>query len=583
MDRTKQIEMLDPREDLAQRVFHEWFRFNTDRQAWLSRGLEARRYVTAPDTSVTEVGTLGWKNRTTIPKLTQLVDGLQSYYMAALMPNDQWFIWEGRDEESQQKANLIEEYMRTKVRMSNFRTEMEKIIRDWVIYGNCFGTVSWVEEFTTSPVSGEKIVNYVGPKLQRISPVDAVLDPRATSFDSSPLMIRSIVGIGDLLKHNETVVAPKFDEAALKQIVERRSGGPLRNDFVDFYKENGLEIDGFESIDAYLDSSYVELITYYGDIYIIKTGELQQNRIITIADGAWVLRNEENPSWNGKKPCAFAPWRILPDNIYGQSPIDNLVGMQYRVDHLENLKADVFDQIAHPVVIQYGDSDEDFTWGPGAKHHLPIDGKIDILRPDATALNADNQIALYHNYMEQMAGVPREAMGHRTPGEKTAFEMSVLQQGADRQFIDKINHFEEMFVERILNLFFEMTIRNMDVVDVARTFNDDTGALAITEITKEDVVADGVLRPIGAKHFEARNKRVQELRTLLELAANSAIGTHISGLKAAQMLSEELGWDKYNVVQPFAAITEAAQAQVQQEIVQQQLGEAGVESGVEEE
>jgi hypothetical protein len=29
-------------------------------------------------------------------------------------------------------------------------------------------------------------------------------------------------------------------------------------------------------------------------------------------------------------------------------PLDNLVGMQYRIDHLENLKADVFDLIAFP-------------------------------------------------------------------------------------------------------------------------------------------------------------------------------------------------------------------------------------------
>ena len=549
----------------------------------MSRGQDARAYVTAPDTGSTEVGQLEWKNRTTIPKLTQITDGLQAYYMAALMPSDDWFIWEGRDADSQEKANLIEEYMRTKVRMSNFRSELEKIVHDWIIYGTCFGTVAWVKEFTTSAVTGEQIVNYVGPKLQRISPVDCVIDPRATSFDVSPLVVRTIVSIGDLLNHNETVVGAQFDEKAIKELTDRRSTGPLRNDFVDFYKESGLEIDGFTSIESYLDSSLVELLTYYGDIFVQSTGEVRRNRIITIADGSWVLSDVENPSWNGKKPCAFSSWRLLPDNLYGQSPIDNLVGMQYRVDHLENLKADIFDQIAHPVVIIKGDSTEDFEWGPGKSLQIPVDGDVTVLRPDGTALNADNQIALYHSYMEQMAGVPREAMGHRTPGEKTAFEMSVLQQGSDRQFIDKINHFEEEFVEKILNLFFEMTIRNMDIVDVARTFNDDTKALKVTEITKEDVVADGVLRPTGAKHFAARNKRVQELRTVLELAATSHIGTHISGLAAAQMLSEELGWDKYGVIAPFAAVQENTQLKLAQQMAAEQLDQVGVPVAPEEE
>jgi len=583
MDRSKQLEVFDPRDDLAVSVYDMWFKLQHDREHWLSKGQEARSYVTASSTADTEVGSLGWKNKTTIPKLTQIVDGLQSYYMAALMPSDDWFVWEGRDEESQEKAGLIQEYMRTKIRMSNFRSDLEKVVRDWILYGTCFGTVSWVREFTTSAVTGELIPNYIGPRLHRVSPVDAVIDPRATSFGTTPVIIRSTISIGDLDKYNEETVSPPFDAVALKQVMDTRPSGPKRKDFIDFYKEAGLEIDGFTSVDTYLDSGMVEILAFYGDIYVASTGEFQRNRIITVADGAVILRNVENPAWNGKKPCAMSTWRNLPDNLYGQSAIDNLVGMQYRCDHLENLKADVFDQIAHPVTVLIGDSIEEFEWAPGVQVNVPIDGDVKALRPDTTALNADNQIALYHNYMEQLAGVPKEAMGQRTPGEKTAFEMSVLTQGADRQFIDKINHFEEDFMEPMLNLFFEMAIRNMDVEDVARVFNDDTGALELLKVTKADVVADGVLRPIGGRHFAARNKRIQELTQVLELASNSTVGMHISGMQAAKMLGEELGWDKYGVIKPWAALEEQAMAQVQQQMLQQQLQQAGVPNAPEEE
>ena len=47
---------------------------------------------------------------------------------------------------------------------------------------------------------------------------------------------------------------------------------------------------------------------------------------------------------------ADAGWRPRPDNLYAMGPLDNLVGMQYRIDHLENLKSDVFDQIAYPIL-----------------------------------------------------------------------------------------------------------------------------------------------------------------------------------------------------------------------------------------
>jgi hypothetical protein len=184
-------------------------------------------------------------------------------------------------------------------------------------------------------------------------------------------------------------------------------------------------------------------------------------------------------------------------------------------------------------------------------------------------------------YMEQFAGVPREMMGFRTPGEKTAFEVNVLQQGADRQFIDKINHFEEVMIEPLLNLMFELIIRNLDVVDIARVFNDDPRAQILMEVTRDDVVADGNLRPIGSKHFAARNKRIQELQTLLELSKSTSIGMHIDGVAAARMLSEELGWDKYGVIRPFASIEEQTQAQIQQQMsmamAQQNMQQAGLQ------
>jgi hypothetical protein len=76
------------------------------------------------------------------------------------------------------------------------------------------------------------------------------------------------------------------------------------------------------------------------------------------------MSNEENPSWLGKCPIFHAGWRERPDNLYAMGPLDNLVGMQYRIDHLENLKADVFDQIAYPILKIRGDV-EDFDFEPG--------------------------------------------------------------------------------------------------------------------------------------------------------------------------------------------------------------------------
>lgn len=559
---------------IAQDIVRKWSDATNSKTAFMEKGLEARKYLASTSTATTEVGKLPWKNRTTIPKLTQIADNLHSYYMAAFMPADDWFVWEGSNELAQVKARTIQQYMRAKLRVSKFREALSKLVRDWIIYGNCFGAVTWVEEYTIEPITKNRIPKYIGPKLYRISPYDICINHRAVSFDKSWLIKREVVAVSDLLT-DETI-----PEEIKKALREPRT--VANDELVDSYKKAGLEIDGFVDLNTYFDSGYAELLEFWGDLYDPARGEVLQNQQIVIADRSTVILQRTNPSWTGQKPFAHSGWRGQPDNLYAQGPLDQLVGMQYRCDHLENLKADAFDQIIHPMVKIKGDLVDDFEFGPGQRIHCGLDGDVDFLRPDSSVLQADNQIAIYHGLMELMAGSPREMMGFRTPGEKTAFEVQTLQAGADRLFLDKVNHFEETFIEPILNLMFELIIRNLDIVDVVRVFNDETKAEEISRITRDDLAATGVLRPMGGKHYAARNKRVQELSQFLQIVgSNPLFNSHFSAVRAGNMLEEELGFDKWNLFEENIGIKEQINSQVQAALLQQMAQQAlGGQQGV---
>lgn len=555
---------IDPRDDKAKYVVAHWNRLNMLRYQWLQDVQEVQRYLRATSTADTEVGQLPWKNKTTIPKLTQLSDNLQAYYMAALMPNDEWFRWEGVDAESHQKAQLIERYMQTKTRLGSFRTELEKMIQDWIQYGVCFGGIEWCEEYVTSLRNEQPIAKFIGPKLMRISPLDCVIDPKARTFDESPLVWRQLMPLSKFVRQYKE----EYPETVAKVANLR---GPQRDMYIDWFRQELYQIDGFETYDTYLDSQYIEILHYFGDFFDPSTGEVADNRHVIVVDRAFELDDLTNPAWNGQKPFVFAGWRRRTDNLMAQGALSNLVGMQYRCDHLENLKADTFDQIVHPMVALRGDQIEEFEWGPGGRIHLGADGQVDVLRPDATVLNANNEIAFYHSLMEEIVGRPREAAGFRTPGEKTAFEVNVLQQGMDRGFMEKLLHFEEEVVQRALNLMFELAMRNFNLVDVARTFNDDTRMLELTKLTKENVVADGIFRPVGSKYFAARAKRVQELQQMNALLNHPALAPHVSGLQYARALEEELGFERYALVGPNIGIEEAGQTELAKAQIQQQL------------
>jgi len=110
---------------------------------------------------------------------------------------------------------------------------------------------------------------------------------------------------------------------------------------------------------------------------------------------------------------------------------------------------------------------EPFTWGPEVTIHLQEDGDIQMLPPNPAAFQVNNELAALMNTMEEMAGAPKEAMGIRTPGEKTAFEVQSLQNAAGRIFQNKVNQFEIEFLEPVLNMMLETAKRNLKLTRIS--------------------------------------------------------------------------------------------------------------------
>ena len=329
----------------------------------------------------------------------------------------------------------------------------------------------------------------------------------------------------------------------------------------DFEKACGYSIDGFGNLKEYYQSPYVEILEFEGDIHDPETGELLRNHVVTIIDRSYVVRKQPIPSWLGKGSKAHVGWRLRPDNLYAMGPLHNLVGMQYRIDHLENLKADVFDLIAYPPLKIRGEV-EPFDWGPGEEIILDDpESDVEMLVPDTTALNADMQIDILENKMEEKAGAPKQAMGIRTPGEKTAHEVQTLENAAGRIFQEKVTNFEINLLEPILNSMLEISRRNLDTSDIVRVMDDDLGISRFITITKEDITAKGKLRPIGARHFAARAQLVQNLTGIFNTQLGVVIAPHISSKQLAKLVEEVLGLQRFQLVQDNIAIFEQAETQ----------------------
>lgn len=549
-------------DSMADFVTNKYTAWRILRQTWEQDMKELRNYIFQTDTTTTSNQKAGWKNSTSIPKICQIRDNLHANYMAALFPNDRWFKWQSATQAGAAKdtARLIEAYMTQKIRESGFKQTISEALYDYIDYGNAFGEVTYENDTHTTP-DGTAVSVYVGPKTHRISPYDILFDISASNFANAAKITRTVVSLGSLKKAAESDPAFEWVHAAISNTIEARGAISAYSDS-DLDKSEGLTVDGFGSLNGYYSSDMVELLEFEGDTYDQDTGEVQSNRRVIVMDRRKVVSDEPMDSWLGRSNKEHVGWRLRSDNLMAMGPLDNLVGMQYRIDHLENLKADVFDQIAHPVVYQQG-LVEDWEWGPGERIFGDVDSRVSVLSPDPTALNAEFQIDAMMVKMEQLVGAPREAMGIRTPGEKTAFEVQALENAAGRIFQQKITFFEEQFVEPLLNQMLESARRNMNSMEMVKVLDEDFAIEQFLKITPDIVGNKGALYPIGARHFAKQAQVVQNLVGFMNSPAyaDPAVATHISGLKIAKLMEENLGLEEFELVADNIRIAEQKQTQ----------------------
>lgn len=388
------------------------------------------------------------------------------------------------------------------------------------------------------------------------------MNPTADSFVQSPKVIRSVISLGEL-----------------KELLQRMSNDGNREEYEELWKylkeirghaknaagewqqlDNLYSIDGFSSFQMYLQSDTVEILTFYGDLYDAEKDELLKNHVITVVDRHKLLGKKPNPSYFSYPPIFHAAWRVRQDNLWGMGPLDNLIGMQYRLDHVENMKADIWDLVTYPVIKVKGFV-ESFTWQPGEIIQSSEEGDVDVVQPAVQIMQSNSENAFLQSLMEEMAGAPKEAMGFRTPGEKTKYEVQRLENAASRVFQNKIKQFEEQILEPLLNAMLELARRNLTGSTVIKVFDDDLKAATFKTLTVEDITGVGRIRPIAARHFAEQAELIQNLTALSQSQLWPTVMPHFSSIKLAKLFESSFDIEDKEIVLPYVQLAEQAEGQ----------------------
>ena len=98
------VQLLTP-DAMANEISDLWDRFKRARSSWESEMIEIRNYKYATSTRTTELNQAGFKNSTTVPKLSQIAMNLQANYNAHLFSNPNWAQFEAFSQDSASKES----------------------------------------------------------------------------------------------------------------------------------------------------------------------------------------------------------------------------------------------------------------------------------------------------------------------------------------------------------------------------------------------------------------------------------------------------------------------------------------------
>lgn len=565
-------------DDQGVKIGRMWSEYSLERAKAMAMSSEVRQYINATDINSTSASNLDHKNRTHQPKVTQVRDVLISKIWNVCLSKPDWFDFKADKTSDKGVAQKLRALLRKKLEQKRFRTTTgRKLVADFVDYGNAF-----VEsEYKIDKDSFGKAV-FSGAVPSRISPMDLVFNPILETFEESPKIQKRSVHISSLYQLRDSkTFGMKFYNEALERSVHLRQ----IKDFGDFearLQALGISYDGYGNLQNYMQSDYVELLIYRGDIYDIETQNYETDKIVLVIDKMFVLATMDNVYPLGRDGLSHGGARIRTNNLWYQSPLDNLIGIQYRIDKLENAKADMVDLIVQPPLKIKGDGVQEPTEGykPGANYYMGVDEDVAFLVPDTTALQMDTQISLYHRLMEDFAGVPPESRGFRTPGEKTKFEVDLNDTRGSETFTYYATNFENL-LESMLENMLALEIQNLSSSEEVEIFDDDTSKNIAVNVSKNDLLISGRFVAIGASHWDIKRQKNIELQTFSTTYLQiPQVAQHISGLGIAESASELLEFPDDTIVSEFAGLKEQIEGQAVGAAKQQQVSKDLQDAGV---
>lgn len=550
--------------DFINEMVTRFEQYEAQRTEWNGEIDEIAEYVYATDTRTTTNSKLPFHNSTTIPKLAHIRNNLIVSYTSQLMPNSQWiqFVSDTEDNDNKNVRVAVEGYVRSKANSSGLENTVNQLVTDWVDTGVCAVQTRYCVRRQPS-VEGAMMSAYSGPEAVRLDPRTVYWDTTASSLRDATKVIKQVVSIGDLKRYSQDgsglLTPDMFNE--IKQDYTNFTAAMTGNTSSQIQKQFNASKMG--NMTVYYSAKNAEILTFYGSFYDIEADKLYEDHRIVICNRKYVLSVTPISELTSGSNIHISIYEQRNGCLAPISPLARIVGMQYKIDKLENLRADAFDKMANPPIVEIGDVEFYGTRGaPGSRYKVVENGDVKELVGSNAVLTADNQIFNTIQMMDELSGNPKLSVGTRTPGEKTRFEVQLLDNGENRMFRFNMRKFEREMLNPILNDYLSYGRVHLDGADVIEVFANDVDKISdFVSVTKEQLSQGGGIKALGASIFSEKGNILQTLSMLTNSTVGQMLNPHTDRLKLAKAVNYLGDLEAFELFFPNIGVQQQAETQ----------------------
>lgn len=394
-----------------------------------------------------------------------------------------------------------------------------------------------------SPLTGEmirqirreQVVTFDGPNLELVNRLDAFPQWGFQSIDGMKWFIRRyFLDIDDC---RALAAFGTFDKGELARL-EREGMGPSSQVTEDYGISQYRQRAGIDDLSVQMRDPYfrpVEILEMWGVVPSEFATDGETNRVVTVANRQFLMRNKPNPFWHRRKPFhVFSP---TMDPFYFDAPGKAEVAEKLQIvsNRFVNQTLDVTDLVADPMSFfdrNSGLKTRGLYARPG--RFIPMDGnpneRIMPYQPDLRGVQlASGKVQEMWQYLQMGTGILDDAvMGLQGSDRQTAREFVGRREAAGTRLQNESRIYEEMYLEPLANqmvaLGRQFLTKPVEVLLLGEAADTDqiTGrpiAVGREWVSNMDMLPNYTARAFGATTSLSRGERKQDMLTLLQTVA----------------------------------------------------------------